>query len=192
MADYIATAAKPAASSIGGGIAFAAAGSTLPTTANAALDSAFTNVGFVSTDGVKRNIALDSNIIKAWGGAVAAALSSGKTETFKFKVIEAYNVPLLAMVLGSASGTLESGITADSNGHAQEAHAWVVTMLETNGNGHRIVIPKGVITEIGEIDYVDNDVTGYELTITAIGDSNGVTAHDYYAGPTGSGSGSGD
>lgn len=176
-----ATAAKPAAVSIGGGIAFAPAGTTPPNAANTALASAFINVGFVSTDGVTRNISVDSQVVNAWGGAVAAVLSGAKTETFKFKVIEAYNTDLLKMIYGNATGTLDSGITVTSNSFAQEEHVWVVTMLEVDGNGHRIVIPKGIITEIGDIVYVDNDVTGYEITITAMGDENGVTAYDYYA-----------
>lgn len=186
-----ATAAKPAAEAIGGGIAFAPTGTTLPTTAVAALNSAFENVGYVSTDGVTRSIGLNSQTVNAWGGAVAAVLSAEKTETYKFKVIEAYNVPLLAMVFGKATGTLETGISVESNSLPQDEHAWVVTMLETDGNAHRIVIPKGVITAIGDVQYVDNNVTGYELTLTAVADQLGNTAYDYYAAGTGTGTGTG-
>lgn len=176
-----ATAAKPAAESIGGGIAFAPIGTTLPTTANAALAEGFKNVGYVSDDGVTRALGLDTTTINAWGGAVAAVLSGAKTETFQFRVINAYEADFLAMVFGSASGTLDTGLTVESNSFQQEAHEWVITMLEVDGNGHRIVVPNGVITEIGDITYVDNDVVGYEVTITAIGDEDGVTAYDYYA-----------
>lgn len=184
-----ATAAKPAAESIGGGVAFAPIGTTLPTAANASLAAGFKNVGLISVDGVTRSIDTDSQVVNAWGGAVAAVLSGAKTETFQFKVIEAYNVDLLNIVFGEASGTLETGIAVESNSAQQTPHSWCITMLEVNGNGHRIVIPKGVITEIGEIVYVDNDVTGYEITVTAIGDEDGVTAYDYYA-KAASGSGS--
>lgn len=184
-----ATAAKPAAESIGGGVAFAPIGTSLPTAANTALAAGFKNAGLISTDGVTRGIGTDSQVVNAWGGAVAAVLSGAKTETFKFKVIEAYNVDLLNIVFGEASGTLETGIEVESNSAQQVPHSWCITMLEVNGNGHRLVIPKAVITEIGEIVYVDNDVTGYEITLTAIGDENGVTAHDYYA-KAASGSGS--
>ena len=183
-----ATAAKPAGESISGGIAFATVGTTLPTAANTALAAGFKNVGYVSDEGVTRAIEVDSQVINAWGGAVAAVLSGAKTETFQFKVIEAYNADFLGMVFGSASGALETGITVTSNSAQQDPHSWVITMLEVDGNGHRIVIPKGIITEIGDIVYVDNDVTGYEVTITAIGDSDGVTAYDYYAKASGSGS----
>lgn len=184
-----ATAAKPAASSIGGGIAFAATSATAPTAANTALGSGFTNVGFVSQEGVRRNIALDSNVIKAWGGAVAYAAAGRKTETVRFKVIEAYGVDFLAMVMGEASGTLASGITVKSTDAPQGMHMWVITMLETEDTGHRIVIPKGVITNIAEITYADNDVTGYEVTITAVADDSGTTVYEYYAEAASSGTG---
>lgn len=186
-----ATAAKPAETEIGGGIAFAPSGTSLPESANEALDSSFVNVGYVSTDGVTRSIGLDSTTVNAWGGAVAAVLSGTKTETFKFKVIEAYNVDLLGMVFGKATGTLDTGITVESNSLPQDEHEWVITMLETDSNGHRVVIPRGVITEIGDVVYVDNDVTGYELTLTAMADDDGNTAYDYYAaGTSSSGTGS--
>jgi hypothetical protein len=39
------------------------------------------------------------------------------------------------------------------------------------------VIPEGVLTDVGDIVYVDNDIVGFELTITAIADSTGTTAY---------------
>lgn len=181
-----ATAAKPAASTIGGGIAFAATTATAPTSANAALGTGFTNVGFISSDGVRRNITMDTQTIKAWGGEVALATAGGKTETFRFKIIEAFNVDVLGLVLGSASGTLSGtgGITVNSTAGDQTPKMWVITMLEADGVTHRIVIPKGLITGIGEIQYADGSAEGYELTVTAMVDDSGKTAYEYLKAAT--------
>jgi hypothetical protein len=171
-----ASAAKPG---VGGGIWTAPEGTTLPTDASTALNSAFTSLGYVSEDGVKRNISRDSNVVHAWGGDPVAVLSTKKTETFKFKLIEPNNVSVLGLTFGEATGTLADGITVKSKADISTPRAYVISTLLADNVHQRIVIPAGVVTDIGEISYVDNDVIGFELTITAIADTNGNTAYEY-------------
>ena len=56
-------------------------------------------------------------------------------------------------------------------------------MILRGGVLKRIVIPRGAVTEVGEIKYAENDAIGYEITITAMADSNGNKAIDYIAQP---------
>lgn len=177
------TAAKPG---VGGGIWMAPEGSTLPTDAATALNAAFNSLGYVDENGVTRNISKDTQVVKAWGGAVVAVLNNGKTETFKVRMIEADNLDVLGLTFGDAAGTLQSGITVKSTAPKDVPHAFVVSMLEANNIHHRIVIPSGVVTDVGEIQYVDNKVVGFDLTITAIEDSDGNTAYDYMKTVSGS------
>lgn len=171
-----ASAAKP---QVGGGIWFAPSGSTLPTDASTALNSAFESLGYVSEDGVSRNISRDTNVVHAWGGDPVAVLTKGKTETFKFKLIEPSNTDVLGLTFGEASGALETGITVKSKADISTPHAYVISTILADNVHQRIAIPEGVITDIGEITYKDDDVIGFELTITAIADSNGNTAYEY-------------
>lgn len=177
------SATKPASSTIGGGVAFAAGGTTLPTSATAALAAAFKNFGYISTDGVRRSIDITSETIKAWGGDVVAVLNNEKVETFTFKILEVDNVDALALIFGTASGALNTGITVQSKFPENTENVYAITMALKDGYVERLVIPKGVITSIGEISYVDNDVTGVEITVTALADSTGVTCYDYIAKP---------
>ena len=48
-----------------------------------------------------------------------------------------------------------------------------------NGAIERIVIPRGKVTAVGDTVYVDNDVAGYDITITALPDSTGNYSYEY-------------
>ena len=170
------SAAKPG---VGGGVWMASAGTSGPTDASTALAGAYSSLGYISEDGVARNISKDTQTVNAWGGAVVAVLQNKKTETFKFKIIEADNVAALGLTFGEATGTLTNGITVKSKADPPDEHAFVISTILADNIHQRIVIPKGIVTDIGEIQYRDNAVVGFELTITAIEDSSGVTAYEY-------------
>lgn len=171
-----ASAAKPG---VGGGIWVAPEGSTLPTDASTALDAAFKSYGYVSEDGVTRTISRDTTVVHAWGGDTVAVLSKGKTETLKFKLIEPNNVDVLGMTFGEASGTLAAGITVKSKADISTPRAYVISTILSDDVHQRIVIPSGVITDVGDIVYKDDDIIAFDLTITAIADENGNTAYEY-------------
>ena len=172
------TASKAAVS---GGIWMAPEGTTLPTDATTALDNAFKSLGYVSDAGVTRNISRENTVVNAWGGQTVAVLNGKKTETFKYKCIEADNVDVLGMTFGEATGTLANGIAVKSTGAQGTPHAFVIESILSGDVHQRIVIPSAVVTDIGDIVYVDNDVVGYDTTLTAIADALGVTAYEYLA-----------
>ena len=172
------TAAKP---KVGGAISKAPTGTTLPTTANATLDQAFNNLGYISDEGVKRNVDMETETIKAWGGDVVLVLNTGKTETIRFVMLDSTNLHVLKTVFGSAnvSGTLTDGIAINSNNSEMESNAYVVDMIESDNTLHRVVVPSGKVSSIGEITYVDNDAVKYDVTVTCQADSSGNTVYDY-------------
>lgn len=176
------TAGKP---KIGGAIYRAPIGTTLPTDASTALDAAFENMGFVSEDGVTNSNSMESDELKAWGGDTVLNPQTAKTDTFKYKLIEALNVEVLKYVYGddNVSGTLATGITITANSEDQAEQAIVIEMALKGGVIKRVVIPNGKVTEVGDIVYQDGDAVGYETTLTALPDTSGNTHYEYIYKP---------
>ncbi len=174
------TAAKP---QVGGAIYVAPLGTTIPTTADGALAAAFEGLGYASDAGVTRGIEQDTEVVKAWGGDVVLVLENSITETFQFSMLDAHSVAALKLVNGDnnvTGSTLASGISVQTNNNEKGGHIYVIDMIEKGNTLHRIVIPNGVVTEIEEITYVDNEAVAYGVTITAISDNSGNASYDYF------------
>lgn len=161
-------------------------GLTLPTDATTDLDSDFKCLGYVSEDGLTNSTENSDDGIKAWGGDTVLITDDARKDTFKFKLIEILNEDVLKAVyvddnvtVAAATTTTPKSITIQANNKEQPECCWVVEMLLRDGNPKRIVIPKGKITEIGDIVYKDDEAVGYDLTISADADSNGNTHYEY-------------
>ena len=166
---------------VGGAVSVAPLGTVLPTDAKTALNEAFKNLGYISEDGLNNANSPESEKIKAWGGEVVLATQTEKPDTFTYKLIEALNIDVLKEIYGdkNVTGTLETGITIEATSDPAEPHAIVIEMILKGGIIKRIVIPNGVITEIGEINYTDEDAVGYEVTIEALPNGGNKTHTEY-------------
>jgi len=180
------TAGKP---KIGGAIYRAPIGTQLPADASSTLSGAFVNLGFVSEDGVTNSNSPESDELKAWGGDTVLNLQTAKPDTYKYTLIEALNVEVLKYVYGddNVSGTIQTGLTIKANSEDQKESIIVIDMVLNGGTLKRIVIPKGKVSEVGDIVYQDGAAVGYETTLTALPDASGNTHYEYIYNPTYSG-----
>lgn len=173
------SAAKPAKA---GAIYRAPLGSTLPTDATTKLDVAFRALGYVSEDGVSNENGPSSDKAKAWGGDTVLNFFDEKPDTFKFKLIEAMNPEVLKTVYGekNVEGTdLTTGLTVNATAEEYEYYIWVIDMILKGDVAKRIVIYNASVTEVAEVTYKDNEAIGYELTISALPNTSGITHTEY-------------
>lgn len=177
------SAGKPA---VVGAIYTAPVKSTLPTDAKTELDPAFECVGYISTDGVANDNSPEREVQRAWGGDPVNTSQTEKDDTFTFTMIECMNVAAIKAVYGekNVTGTLESGIKIRANSQEQPNRAWVIDMILKGDVPKRIVIPSAAVTSVGTINYNDEDVVGYETTISAEpwADYDGDTHQEFIGG----------
>lgn len=171
------TAGKP---KLTGSVFTAPEGTALPTDATTALAEAYKCLGYSSEDGLTNTITRESETVKAWGGDTVLTPQTEYEEAFGLTLIEPLRKEVLEVIYGSDNVTEGSQLrTVTANSEELPNRVWVFDMVMSNGKARRVVVPKAKVTEIGDITYTDNEPVGYELTVTAVPDSNGNTSYIY-------------
>lgn len=165
----------------GGAVFRAPVGTTLPTNAYGTLASGFIDMGTISEDGVTNSNERTVEEIKDWAGNTVLSPQTEKKDTFGLSFLDSKDINVLQALYhpDNVSGTLETGITVKVNAKELETYSWVIDMVTTDRDPKRLVIPKGKITEIGEISYKSGEAVLFESTITAYPDENEQTHYEY-------------
>lgn len=170
---------------VAGAIYRAPAGTALPTDATTTLAEAFETLGYISEDGLKNKNTNSSVDIKDWSGVTVQTVADEHEDEFTFTMLEVLNVLVLKTVFGSNNvyGTLETGIKIRANSSEPEEAVYVAEILMNTGAIKRIVIPRGKISEIGEVTYKRNEAIGYAATLKALANADGDTHIEYIGTP---------
>ena len=177
----LATVGKP---KIGGSIWRAPVGTTLPTTADGELDTAFINIGYISEDGVENDSSIESEEIKSWEGDVVLRPRTSRTDSFKWSMLEIQNTEALKTYYGddNVSGDLTNGIEVKVNAEDSEPMSYVIDMITTYGSLHRVVIPIGTVIETESITYKKDEAAMLGVTVAGSADADGNTHYEYFKG----------
>lgn len=172
------SAAKPKAT---GAIWWAPAGTDAPTDASTTLASAFSSVGYVSSDGLTEKETRSYEKHKAWGGDTVASSQTEYAKSYSFKMIETNEATMKARY-GADNVTAASGEVSKVRHNAAELDegVWVIEMVIA-GKIVRKVMPRAKIEEIGDITYSDGSPVAYEVTLGLLPDESGDYEVDYYA-----------
>lgn len=166
--------AKPV--NVTGGIKFAPIGTVTPTDPTSVLNAAFKELGYVTEDGLKLSHDASDDKIKVWGGVTIRTIRSDYSATITGTLLSTLDVDVLKTVFGDNQVQQKSGFIAIK--HTSDIAPEKVYIIETKdastGGRKRYVVPKGQITVSGDVNLSHKEITGFEITIEALADKDGV------------------
>ena len=160
---------------ITGELYVAPVGTTAPTNSTAPLDPAFVGLGYVSEDGVTETYEDTIEDIIAWQNAtVVRSVTTESKATLQLTLIETKGKVLELYHKGSTVEAVGAGEwKIDVKAPGADERAFVLDVID--GSKHiRFYVPRGEVSERGEITYANGEPIGYQITITCYPDSNNV------------------
>ena len=158
-------------------------GTTLPTLssitkASVTLDQAFVGDEYVSEDGLTLSPSISTADIKDWSGATVRKVLETFDGTLSWTMIST-NKNAMEVAFGtdhvtSAAATSTHGaqVRAGLGAHIPEPQSWVFLMKDGDAR-IVIVVPKGQVTEVGEVTFAANEAVGWEVTLSCYPDDSG-------------------
>lgn len=140
---------------------------TLPADATSELDAKFTELGYLSENGITLSNDANTNTVSAWGGDLVDNSTSNKTETAEFTLIEQKDDVFKLVYSPNAVTTNEAGETViNDSGWNDESYPFVADTVLKNGRRKRFIFMQGAITGLGDESMNNSDVTGYDVTLS--------------------------
>lgn len=148
----------PDQSATTGAIAVAPVGTTMPTTARAALASTWDDGGYVSEDGIAVTITRSTTPIRDWSKTTVRNLLSefGSAIALGFLQVDEFAAKRVFgdgnVTVTPASTTAGEIIKIDIGAELPPIEAWCFSMKDGNAR-IRVLVPRGQITEVNQIDF---------------------------------------
>ncbi len=153
---------------------------TLPTDPTTGLNATiFKEVGALTSDGITEATSQDTNDIFMWqGNALAASLPGDYTKTFSFAAMETNLITAGLQWPGSTITQTAYGLSVAEKPPVRDLRAWVLHGID-GIKAQRIVIPRGQISERGDVVWSSQDVTVYQWVVKCFVDGSGNVAYRY-------------
>lgn len=174
--------------SLTGGITVAPLNTPIPATFTQKLDKAkFTELGYVSEDGVTLSEDTSDEDIKVWGGVKVRTVRSDYSAKVAFTMHSTGDLDALKAVFGENNVKKTGDVISVTHG-ADMTPVQVFT-IETvdpnNGYQRRFAIPRGQLTISGDRKLTHSAADGFEVTIECLADpETGVCYTEYTLVPS--------
>lgn len=151
---------------------------TAPAGALAAL-TGFTELGYVSADGVTETRDRSTSQIRAWQNSdLVREPVTEATATFQFMLLET-TLETLKAFYGTAVDVSDGSVEVDPA--ATGGRKSFVIDLVDGDVAIRTYIPEGEILSVGEQVYQNGEAVGYDVTVTAYASAAGFSFKKFYS-----------
>jgi hypothetical protein len=153
-----------------GKIYTAPVGTAPPADTTTAWAVGWVDLATISEDGLTMSFNEDTSEIKQWGGGTVRKMITSSETTFAFTCLESSKQVIETFYRTS----IDTG-AIEIKGGVRDERAWGIDVLD--GDTHiRIVIARGELSERGDVVFKADQAAGYEFTVTAYQDADGVAA----------------
>jgi fructose-1,6-bisphosphatase len=139
----------------------------------------FSELGYVSADGVTETRDRSTNQIRAWQNSdLVREVVTEASATFQAVLLET-SAATLAAYYGATIDPVDGSI--EINPAATGGRKSYVIDLIDGADAIRTYIPVGEILSVGEQVYVNGEPVGYDITITAYASEDGYSYKKFYS-----------
>lgn len=154
-----------------GAVLSAPTGTSLPTTAVEALNTAFVSSGFVTEDGVSLEFNQTKTELRDWSGKSQRTIIENTDGTVSYSLME-LSYEGLCQVFGESAVTKTAAnaqhgeqLRVSVTGDLPEARAWVFNMKDGDKRT-RLVIPNGQVSTLPNITFTAGDAIAIPVEIS--------------------------
>lgn len=157
-----------------GGVRYARGLTTFPTDASSSLAASVLDAGYVSEDGLVETVDASDDKIKAWGGDIVKIVRTEHSVSYTFTLIESKNADALKLLFGEENVTVAAGKITVNKTATMIPRASFIFDMRDGKEDIRILVKDGQPSISGDVNFTDGDAIGYEVTVEAFPDADGV------------------
>lgn len=174
MANNNASNVRVGTGKVGGYVFHAPLGTTPPTDSTTALEAAYEGLGYVSEDGVSRNVEVTTEDVLDWNGDVVRTTTTERNAEVTLAFLE-WNEQVAKAVYGADNVTVTGDkIKVAFTGEQLPHEQWSVELADGDEDG-RLWINDGQVTTPGggELTFSRSAAVQHSITIKCFRDSDG-------------------
>lgn len=157
-----------------GGVRYARGLTEFPVDASSALASTVLDAGYVSEDGLVETVDASDDKIKAWGGDIVKIVRTEHSVSYTFTLIESKNADALKLLFGEENVTITGNKITVNKTATMIPRASFIFDMRDGDEDIRILVKDGQPSISGDVNFTDGDAIGYEVTVEAFPDADGV------------------